>query len=134
MCTTGNQTTIALSTTGLVGNFEEIDTGEETLSDLEDSHLGSTAMEYCPADLADKGELKFRLQFNSSRAFPDLGVVETATITFPLAPGETTPATLAGSGYLKRHKRPVQNNNQVSKQEFTFKWDGKTGPTFTPST
>lgn len=55
-----------------------------------------------PAVLYDGGTLTVDLQFNSSTSMvtPITGAIETVTITWPLAAGATTAATMSGSAFL----------------------------------
>lgn len=130
---TGNGATLTLGTTGYVGQYEEIDPGEDKLGKIEDSFLGTTVRKtFVPEDLVDSGEIKGNTQFNSGASIPSLGTVETATITFPLRPGQSTPATLAGTGFLTKFTKPKLMNNTKQMSEVEFTWNGKTGPTYTP--
>lgn len=132
---TGHGATLTLSTSALSFNWTNIDLGEETITDVKKSHLGSTDYhEYMPGDLKEPGEIMIPFQFDSEAAQIALGVVETATVTAPLAAGQTTQGTWVGSGYLKRTKRTNFQTDVIQDGELTFKFDGVTGPTWTPAT
>lgn len=132
---TGHGATLTLSTSALSFNWTSIDLGEETIDDIATSHLGSTGYkEYVPGDLKEGGSITIPFQFDNEAALPGLGTVETATVTFPLASGQTTAATLAGTGYLKRLKRPNLQTDTLQDGELVFMWDGGTGPAFTAAT
>ena len=133
MPATGNGLTLSFPTSGFTGQFISADLGEKTLEALLDSHLGTTGNKtYSPDDLTEPGELTGTLFLNATTAEEDLGQVETCTATLPITEGSnTTNATLAGTGFLRRYKRANAQNGELMQCEFTFKWDGKTGPTFT---
>lgn len=129
---TGNGASITFGTTAFTGKFTQLDPGEKTLGDIEDTHLGTTGNKtYRPEDLVEPGELTGMVQFSSDTALPALGTVETVTLTFPIPAGLTTAATYAGTAYIKRFKVPTLENNTLQMAEITVKWTGKTGPTFT---
>ena len=91
-------------------------------------------MEFCPGDLQQISEFGSRIRFRADEGLPSLGVVETITITKKLGPGQLTPAIIAGTGYLKKRKFPDHKNGELQEGGITIKWDGKTGPAFTPAT
>ena len=131
---TGNTATFVLDTTGAVGEIQSMTLPEWLLEDIDDSHLGTTGFTtYCPADLTDPGEVTLIIIFDSLVQVPANGVIETGTLTFPLAPGQSTAASLAGSGYIRRYQLPGLANNELNVAELNFRYDGKTGPTFTPA-
>lgn len=132
MADTGNTATFALGTTSFSVSIERINGGEKTLESIEDSHLGTTGNKtFFPSDLIDDGEIQCEFQYASDVSEPTLGVVETGTLTWPTLAGDAAGATLAGTGFLTNFRRPTLENGQKQMGSFTFKWDGKTGPTFT---
>ena len=132
---TGNQATATFATLAAVSNITGIDAGESTLEDLDTSTLETVgSMTFKPTDLADEGEVTIPFLFNAESALPVKGTIDTLTITYPQAPGQTAPATEAGTGYIKRVRKVNLQNNTLQAAEITFKWDGETGPTFTPAT
>ena len=129
---TGHGASIALSSQGFTFNLTGIDTGEETITDVSTDTLASSVKTYVPGDLEEKGAVTIPFQWDSSANQLQKGVVETLTITYPLADGQTTAATEAGTGYIKRIKKPNLQSDQLQNGEITFKWNGLTGPVFTP--
>lgn len=128
MADTGNGTTFALGTTGAIGNVRKVNGREASLGSLDDSHLGTSgSMTFIPDDLTDEGEITFEVEFDETIAEPSCGQVETATLTYP------STATEIGTGFLTKVKKPTLENGSIQVMELTFKFDGKTGPTFTPS-
>jgi hypothetical protein len=61
------------------------------------------------------------------------GLVDTATITFPLGSAQTTTtrATFAGTGVVTAVKLPDFANGEVLMGQAKIKFDGDTGPTYT---
>lgn len=134
MADTGNTATLTLATTGFSGSIIELGGSEETRAALEDSHLGTTTRKtFVPDDLIDSGEFTGRYYTDGAvSSHPSLTAVpETATITYPLKTGQSVSATLAGSGFFTRKKHADIKNGELMVGEFIFKWDGRTGPTYT---
>lgn len=135
MADTGNGATITLGTSGFTAAFIEIDPGEETGEALESSSLATTGQkEYEPGDLTEPPEIRMRYFFDQNADEPPLHSAETATLTYPLKPGGSTNATLAGTGFFIRRARAAVRNGQLMEGEATFKFDGKTEAAFTKGT
>lgn len=130
---TGAGTTIAFGTTGFTAYFTEVDSGEQSRPALEDTYLASTKKTFMPGDLEDPGVLSGSFYWNQSfTTFPATTTTpETVTVTFPLKSGESTNATLAGTGIVTRVKGPVARVGNLMMGSITVQWDGKTGPTYT---
>ena len=131
---TGNGTTIVFSSTGFTALFTEIAAGDQTLDMLEDHHLNTTSGKKTkmPSDLTDEGELTGTYYWDQSfGTFPSCGTTETCTETFPLKSGESTNATLAGTGAITKRGGPTSQNGTLMTGTLTFTWDAKTGPTYT---
>ena len=135
---TGQGVTLTFGTSGFTASLHSVTGTERTREPVEDSHLGlasGSEMTFVPNDLIDGGEFTFRYEWNQSfGTFPPItGAAETVTVTFPLRSGETTNATLAGTGFMTRDKGAdiELNSASVMEGEGTIKWDGKTGPTYT---
>lgn len=132
---TGNGATLTLGTSGFTGTIIELTGSEETRGKLESSYLATQNRKtYEPDDLVESGEFGGRYYTDGAvNSHPNiLGAAETGTITYPLKSGQSTPATLVGSGFFTRRKHPDMKNGELMVGEFTFSWDGKTGPTYTP--
>jgi hypothetical protein len=134
MSFTGNGTTLTLSTTTSIGRILSVGGFDEELPDVEDNDLSTSGHnEYIPGDLIDHGEVEFPVVFDPDN-MESLGVVETGTITFPLQTGDTVAAKIAGTGYLKKRSMGSLENNQRAEGSYTWRFDGKTGPAYTPAT
>lgn len=131
---TGNGATLTLATTGAVGNIRNIGEVAEELGKLETSHLGTTGFKtYMPDDLTDPGEFEIEVEVDTEVAKPACGVVETATITYPLRTGEATAANHAGTGFIRRVTLTPLANSTIQIMKLLFAFDGETGPAFTPA-
>ena len=63
-------------------------------------HSGASWREKIASDLAEWGNLSVSILFDPDLDPPVASVAETITITFPLATGQMTNATLAFSGFM----------------------------------
>ena len=133
MADTGAGVTIAFGTTGFTASFTEVDSGEQTRDAIEDTHLSSSKRTYIAGDLEEPGTLSGTFYWDQSfSTFPaTTTTAETVTVTYPLKSGETSNATLAGTGLVTRVKGPVARVGDLMMGEVTVKWDGNTGPTYT---
>ncbi len=132
---TGNTASLAFgTTTGFTPSLVSIECPEEVREALEDTDLAVVgAKTSVPDHLYEPGESPCVMYWDQSAGtFPPIDAdPETITVTFPLKAGEITAATLAGTGFLTRRKGPIVQNGELMRGEFTIKWDGKTGPTYT---
>lgn len=135
---TGNGATFAISgggtNSGLSVAVKQIEVSEETREMLDVSVLGTSGdMIKIGSDLKDPGDMRITYVFLATATQPASSAdQETATVTFPIGTsGNTTNATLAGTGCLNNRKLPDLANGQVMEGQFTFTWDGDTGPTYT---
>ena len=133
---TGAGVTVAFSSGFTGAKWKEIDAGAESRGAIDDTYLASTAMTYMPGDLPDYGEFTATFFWDQSfSTFPSTtapgATMPTATITYGLKSGESTPATLAGTCIVTNVKRPTSTVGGLQMGELTCKWDGKTGPAYT---
>lgn len=135
---TGNGTTCALTTgSAFVPLITSIDVGEQTLGEIDASHLGTTGyMEKVKQDLIDAGSVTINFladSTDSDKFAPPIGAAaaDTLTITLPEQVDANNAATIAGTGFISSWKPPEFVNNELQRGSFTFTWDGYTGPTFT---
>jgi len=132
---TGNGATLALGTTGAVGNVRNIGEIAKELGKIETSHLGTTGQKtYIPDDLEEPGEVEFEVEWTTTTTLPSTGVVETLTITYPKRTGEATAANHAGTGFITKVSTPQLVNGTLQVAKITFAFDGDTGPTYTKAT
>lgn len=131
-CDTGHGATITLSESALSLNWKNIDLGEETLDEIDKTHLGSARKQMEPGDIPDDGEITIPFQWEVGANAIVTGTKETATITF--SNGGTTAApiqsTFTATGWIKRIKRPNFQTNQINEGEITFRIDGSAAPVY----
>jgi hypothetical protein len=138
---TGNGATLSLAifngTTAITASLDviSISPGEITVASVDVSTLGTSGiMEKIPSDLADVGESTATFKWLTSGAKPTLpSAAGTFAITFPLRSGESTAATMTGTGFLTRLKAPDFANGELQVGEISWQWDGDVGPTLTAS-
>lgn len=134
---TGNGATFTLTTQTAVASLkiDKISIGEITLDMLDVSTLATTGfMEEIASDLQKAPEVTIDYVFSQSATNISItGSVDTATITFPVGPTQTTTtaATFAGTGVVRAVKMPDFANGTVLKGQAKFKFDGDTGPIYT---
>jgi len=127
----GNGASITYGTTGTTAvttKFNEIGSTDIEAESIEDPSLDITGFkEYEFGSLLEPGGFDCEAQVDSGSALPNPGTAETITITF------ASGATLAGTGAITKVPTGAHRNNQPLFGNLSNKWDGKTGPTFTPS-
>lgn len=130
---TGKGASIVFGTSAVSASWTKINPGQQSLGELESSHLGTTAKKtYEPDDLSEPGECEVECWFDATKDMPALGVPETVTITLPKeVPASTAAATYAGTAFIKAVGLPENVLGILKKQTIKVKWDGKTGPAFT---
>ena len=130
----GNGATITFATSGFTPLLVTIDGLEQTLEALQDSTLATTNVHtYCPADLSEISPMSATIRWEQDDVPPLDGTIELITITYQLESGESTAATLAGSGFITGRRSPDLANNEIAEGTFTLMFDGKaTEPTYTP--
>ena len=125
---TGNGATITRS--GFTVDVRAINIGSQTIDLLDKSILSTTGFaEKIAADLAEAGSFTVDVLFDPADADVALGgAAASTTITLP---GTGTPANIAGTAILTDKKYPDLMNNELMVAQYTFSWDGVTGPAFT---
>lgn len=138
----GNGATFTLSA-GVVDTIISITPGRESITVIPDDYLGVVdAHEVIPGlvatyepitinCIADIDTLASTTVGVGATNPPALGKVVTGTLTFRPQTGQTTGATLAGTGFLvERQVSPLETDSRVT-IEYVWQWDGKTGPAYT---
>ena len=134
MADTGTGTTITFGTSAWTGSVISIGGTTQSREPLEDTHLATTNQKtYVFDDLIDAGDFELEFYWDQSASiFPPISAVaETITVTFPLKSGETTNATLAGSGGVIEATGPDASNGELMVGSMSIKWDGKTEVAYT---
>ncbi len=139
----GNGATFTVTgTNATVGTIISIDPPEESVDDISDDYLGVIDQhEMLPGLVVHQGKMRITAIFNpdtvaandvaSPHVLPALGIVATGTLTFRARTGQTTGATLIGTGYLSKRKVSELATDQRVTIEFDWQFDGKTGPAYT---
>lgn len=130
----GNGATLTFGTAGHTFQVEVISFSGEEREMIPTSHLGTTgAMTFLAADIYDSGGFTARVQNAPTVAKPlTLQTAETLTITWPISEsGNTTNATLAGTGNITNVTLGPIENNVLQTMEITCTWDGATDQAFT---
>ena len=105
-------TTITFGTSGFAALIRTINIPEGERPALDTSHMGTAAgsdhsncswRTMIPSDLANWGPMTVTILFDPDLDPPIDDDAETITITFPLASGQTTNATLAFTGFMTRY-------------------------------
>lgn len=114
----------------------EITPGAITVAPVDVSTLASSGNEETiPTDLAALAESSATFKWLTAGTKPTLpSAAGTCTVTYPLRTGETTAATITGTGFLTNLTPPTLANGQLQVGSVSWKWDGDTGPSFTAST
>lgn len=134
---TGNGLSFALTTQTAAAalKVKKVTIGETSIDMLDTSHLGTVDIqERIISDLSKPGDYVIDFFFNvAATAINITKLVDTATFTLPVGPGQTTTTggTLVASGYVTKVKLPDFENGVVQMGQLTFSPDGDTGPTYT---
>lgn len=128
----GNGSTFALSS-GSVGIIISLDPPEETLTDVPDDALSTTGEhEMIPGLVKTIGVLTGVAIFDPDSPPPMAGAIVTGTLTYRPKAGQSNGATYAGTGYINRRKPTELALDTRVMVEFSFQFDGKTGPVYAP--
>lgn len=99
------------------------------------THLGTTTdHEYVMGELADTDPVTVTYQNSPGLANPSGGLVQTITMTGPVAPGGTVAESVTGTGaVIRRTMLPgfSSESEALQMKSFQFAYDGFTGPTRT---
>lgn len=136
MAGTGNTATFTVTgSTGYTPAIISITPGAATRESLEDTVLSTTAGKntFIPDDLVNWGDFTIEYFYDQSAGTFNLigNAAATMTITEPLKSGEATAATIAGTAFQTSFTPGQKVNGELMRGTAVFKWDGKTGPTFT---
>ncbi len=95
----------------------------------------SNFKEYVPSFLKEPGEVSATFRFAGDLPIASVGEPGSATISFGLLDGETTAASLSGSGFLTDVSTSEINGTSLVEMTVTFAFDGVgTEPSFTAAT
>jgi hypothetical protein len=134
---TGSGAAITFGTSAFVGAYREIGESTKEIEVVDSTTLNIAASDEAisiPGDNPDLAEVTCIVRFAGAQVQPALRVVETITITpRKEATASAAACNLAGSGFITAFDMmPNLQRNQLNTARLRFKWDGGTGPTFTP--
>lgn len=104
----GTGTTLTFGTSAYSAELLSIDWGGIERPAINVDHMGVAAAGagemanglMIPGDITSPGEITATVHFNPENEPPVDAVAETITVTFPLAAGDSTPASFACSGFV----------------------------------
>lgn len=110
--------------------------GEHGVSHLEMA-LNAEAL-WAPGKVLMWEPWEFRYLFDPDDIPPLTAAAETLTITWQLPSGQSSGATLAGTGFVIDYTPPeledvLEGEDSLLVASFNWRWDGNTGPTWTAS-
>ena len=100
--------TIVFGTSGFTSEILDVAQPGVSRKSIDVSHMGTAApsagsygnMPFIPGRLSDAGELTLDVHYNPDVVPPIDLVAETITVTFPLVPGDSTPAKIVFTGFF----------------------------------
>lgn len=103
---TAHGTTIVFGTSSFDAEVVGYGLSGQSRTMIDTTHLGTAAPSantihnrtFLPSDISDPGELTLDIHFNPENLPPINGPLETITLTFPLASGDSTPTIYTFSG------------------------------------
>ncbi len=127
---TGSGVTLSLSIDTTIARIRSVQLPEWLAEAVDFTGLGNTDwMCFVPGNPADPGSFTAELFFDSEIAIPTINLVQVATFTFPIqTTGNTTNATLTGTGFVTGLGWPNAAVGGPVLQSGTFKVDGGSAP------
>jgi len=145
---TGNGAIATLVSQVIVVGIKKIAVGGKSIGTIDVTDITRTRGEaqlLIPEDIAEIDEVSIEGNWDSGVAMPTLGDVsadvsavagdgDTLTITWPLFGTQTVAAKLTGTGFFTKISFPDMENNTAQEGSLTWKFNGRTGPTYTVAT
>jgi len=123
------------ATSALSLNWTSMALGTKSIDTIDTTHLATTGNKtLMGGDLSNPGEVSFEFQWDSENGPNVSNVSEALTISFPLATGQSTKATYAGTGLITSVTYPTLGIEELQTGSLTFTWDGLTDATYTDGT
>lgn len=145
---TGNGATATLANQDIVVGIRKITIGGKNIGTIDVTELDrikGDPQQLIPGDIAEVDEVTVEGNWDTETALPKLGDVsddvsatagdgDVLTITWPLFPGQATAAKITGTGFFTGINFPEFENDAEQSGSMTWKFNGKTGPTYTAAT
>lgn len=133
---TGVGATITLSG-GFTASYREIGAARHGVEDVDNNTLDNPSdspAKFIPGDNPVYEDIVAQVRFNPKVNKPALRTIQTITITAPKEDvASAAPANLAGTGYVKTWDvLPQFQRNNLNVSQLVLRFDGTTGPIFTP--
>jgi hypothetical protein len=126
--------TLAFGTTGESFQITNVDLSGFAVEEIDVTHMGTTTYrEFIQGDLTMPPELSVEFILDPDVQPPIGSAAQTVTLTFKTPSGATTPANLAGTGFVREWSATGANEEHLT-GSMVIKFDGQTGPTWTAST
>lgn len=134
---TGQGSFAVFTTAGTVTCARNITLPNLSMETIDASCLDSDGFTYKIAgDLIDAGEVSITAIFEVDQplVLPQQGATDTLTISIPLKGSDPViSGTLTGTGFISSVQMPTLGLNELMEQEFTFVFDGLSGPSWDPT-
>lgn len=121
----GTGSSITFGTSSFDGEVLSISANGMTRPVIDTTHMETEdARTKMPGDLVDSGDVTVEIQFDPNNPPPIDAAPETITITFPVATGDLSGATLAGTGFISSTNwtAPLEDKMVGS---YTITWSGE---------
>ena len=131
----GQGVTLGLSVNATVARLRNVQMPEWLAERVDFTGLDATSwMAFVPGSPTDPGQFTAEAFFDTELAVPTHRIIQTATFTFPIqTAGNTTQATLVGSGFVTGVGYPNAAVAEPMIQTLSFAYEGSVGtpPAFT---
>ena len=131
MADVGTGTTISFPSSGFTAQITSVSLSDISRKEVDVTHMGSSTVEFIPADLVNWGSVEMEILFDPDSIPPIDAAVETVTITFPIPALHSAGATAVGSAFLTKASGTIPLEDAM-KMTCTLKWAGAV--TFTDAT
>lgn len=129
MCVSGGKATFTIVGFTITGRSSSMGDYSETGTPIDDTVLGSVAMEYCPGDTVDYGTLEVGFSFDTLSKADWLSTA--MQVNAPPVVGTVglkNGTTITGTGFwTSRTLTPIERGTRIE-ASYVWQWDGKTPP------
>ncbi len=134
MCELQQGVTVNFSVSGNTMEVLSIDPFTAPIPVIDNTALNdTTSRRKWPGQLPDPQSFKITCRNIGNKTKPARSVVQTLTITHPLAAGRTTPEIMAGTGFVVDVSTPSFSSDSEGRQTYDIIWQYDSMPTRTMS-